>query len=230
MRQIHALVEGATEERVVTQIFQPALAERGVWLTPIVLTTGRTAGGSNYKGGVSKWSKIEREIRNLLRNSGVSMVTTLLDFYGLPSDTPGRADLPSGDPYARVRHLESAMGHSIGDARFLPFIALHETEAWVLAAAKELSDMAEAPKLADQLQTQVKTAGGPELVDDGPDTAPSKRILKAYPAYSKVVEGPYAIELLGLPALRAVCPHLDSWLTRLEAGTGRTDTADRAER
>jgi Domain of unknown function (DUF4276) len=63
-------------------------------------------------------------------------------------------------------------------------------------------------------------AGGPELVNDGPDTAPSKRILKAYPTYRKVVDGPDAIELLGLGALRTVCPHLDAWLKRLESADG----------
>jgi hypothetical protein len=31
------------------------------------------------------------------------------------------------------------MAGAIDDRRFLPFLALHETEAWVLAAASELA-------------------------------------------------------------------------------------------
>ncbi|MFB4194462.1 DUF4276 family protein [Streptomyces carpaticus] len=73
----------------------------------------------------------------------------------------------------------------------------------------------------ERLVERVDRAGGPELTNDGPSTAPSKRIQKAYPAYRKVVDGPDAIELLGLSELRAVCPHLDQWLKRLESnGTG----------
>lgn len=216
MRQIHVLVEGATEERLVQRVLQPELVRRGVWLTPVALKTRRVAGQPHSRGGVSKWSRIEPEIRRLLRNSAVDTVTTMLDFYGLPSDTPGRRDLPSGDAYAKVTHVEGAIAHAIGDARFLPFLVLHETEAWVLAAARELSDLIESPKLADLLEAHVTAAGGPELVNDGVDTAPSKRILKAYPGYQKVVDGPDAIELLGLAALRAACPHLGAWLTLLE--------------
>jgi hypothetical protein len=216
MRQIHVLVEGATEERLILQVFQPELSRRGVWLTPVGLKTRRAAGQPHNRGGVSKWSRIEPEIRALLRNSAVDRVTTMLDFYGLPSDTPGSADIPAADAYAQVAHVEGAITQTIGDERFLPFLVLHETEAWVLAAARELSDMVEIPKLADLLEPQVSSAGGPELVNNSPDTAPSKRILKAYPDYRKVVDGPDAIELLGLPALRSVCPHLDAWLQRLE--------------
>jgi hypothetical protein len=56
----------------------------------------------------------------------------------------------------------------------------------------------------------------------GPDTAPSKRILKAHPDYRKVVDGPDAVELLGLDLLRAACPHLDAWLKQMESGADRT--------
>ncbi|WP_311765143.1 DUF4276 family protein [Streptomyces zingiberis] len=208
-------MEGSTEERVVAQVLQPWLSGRGVWLTPVALKTRKAAGQPHHRGGVSKWSRIEAEIRALLRNSAVDRVTTLLDFYGLPSDTPGRRGVPSGDAYARVSHVEKAVAEVVDDARFLPFIVLHETEAWVLAAARELAELLDAPKLGIELESQVRAAGGPELVNDGPDTAPSKRLLTAYPGYRKVVDGPDAIELLGLDALRAVCPHLDHWLDRL---------------
>ena len=88
MRQIHVLVEGATEERLVLHVFQPELSKRNVWLTPVALKTRRAAGQPANRGGVSKWSKIEPEIRALLRNPAVTTVTTLLDFYGLPLRFP----------------------------------------------------------------------------------------------------------------------------------------------
>lgn len=219
VHQVHVLVEGATEERLVQQVLQPELIVRNVWMTPVALKTRRAAGLPHDRGGVSRWSKIEYDIRALLRNSAVDTVTTILDLYGLPSDTPGLADAPTGDPYARVAHVEAAMARAIGDRRFLPFLALHETEAWVLAAAHELGELVDNPRLAATLRSHVTAAGGPELVNDGPDTAPSKRILRAHPTYRKVVDGPDAIELLGLDALREVCPHFHAWLRRLESST-----------
>ncbi|WP_030222505.1 DUF4276 family protein [Streptomyces sp. NRRL WC-3626] len=225
MRQVHVLVEGVTEERLVQQVLQQELVPRGIWLTPVTLKTRRAAGRPHDKGGVSKWSKIEHDIRALLRNSAVDTVTTMLDLYGLPSDTPGLSDAPANDAYARVGHVEQAMAQAISDQRFLPFLVLHETEAWVLAAADELAELTAVPRLAEVLRSHVADAGGPELVNDGPDTAPSKRLLKAHPAYRKVVDGPDAIEFLGLDALRAACPHLDTWLKRLESGSDDGDAA-----
>ncbi|MGW4238672.1 DUF4276 family protein [Streptomyces sp. NPDC004749] len=89
MRQVHVLVEGATEERLVQQVLQPELLVRDIWVTPVALKTRRAAGRPHDKGGVSRWPKIEHDIRALLRNPAVDTVTTMLDLYGLPSDTPG---------------------------------------------------------------------------------------------------------------------------------------------
>jgi hypothetical protein len=52
---------------------------------------------------------------------------------------------------------------------------------------------------------------GPELVNDGVDTAPSKRILNAYPQYAKTIHGPLVIAEAGLDAIRSTCPHTDDW-------------------
>jgi uncharacterized protein DUF4276 len=67
----------------------------------------------------------------------------------------------------------------------------------------------------NRLFQDVKAAGGPELVNDGPETAPSKRLLRYWPTYVKTMDGPLAIAELGVAKLRAQCPHLDAWLTDL---------------
>ncbi|WP_420847683.1 DUF4276 family protein [Natronosporangium hydrolyticum] len=75
-------------------------------------------------------------------------------------------------------------------------------------------------RTASRLHHVVTSAGGPELVNDGVDTAPSKRISAALPRYSKTIDGPLCIQELGLAKLRATCPHLDAWLTELERRVG----------
>lgn len=214
MRRVHILVEGQTEEIVVRDVIAPELVP-DIWLQPVLLTTKRPAAGSSHKGGVSTWAKIEKDIRLLLRDSSASHVTTLLDYYGLPSDAPGMATRPSSTAYERVAHVEEQMRLAIGDSRFVPHLVLHETETWVFAAAQQLGELLGDAALAAALVKQVLDAGSPELINDGPSTAPSKRLVAAYPAYNKTQDGPLAIAELGLPALRSQCPHLDRWLQRL---------------
>lgn len=56
-----------------------------------------------------------------------------------------------------------------------------------------------------------------ERENDGPATAPSKRLLRYRPDYTKTLDGPVAVAELGLPGLRGQCPHLDTWLTRIDS-------------
>ena len=144
-------------------------------------------------------------------------VTTLLDYYGLPQDSPGMAERPAGSARQRAEHVERCIAERIAHPRFLPYLVLHETEAWVFAAAQQLGDWVEDGSLAGELKRQADAAGGPEGVNDGPDTAPSKRLLRLYPRYNKTQDGPVAVADLGLSGLRAACPHFSSWIGRLLA-------------
>ncbi|MBR7551954.1 DUF4276 family protein, partial [Mycobacterium tuberculosis] len=54
-------------------------------------------------------------------------------------------------------------------------------------------------------------AGGPELVDDGPGTAPSARLERADPNRSRTVTGPLPIAEAGLGAGLERCPVFAAW-------------------
>ena len=130
------------------------------------------------------------------------------------------ADRPHGSPYDRVRHVESALVQAIDDKRFLPNLVLHEIEAWVLADCGRLGQVLGDSGPAAELERIVQRESGPELVNDGTDTAPSKRIMSAYPRYTKTVDGPLVIADAGLDSIRCSCPHLDAWLREIEARSG----------
>ncbi len=215
-RRLHLLVEGQTEEIVVNQVLEPYLAERGWSVSKSLFTTKRPGGGPNHKGGITGWSRLKREIQLLLRDSSLDVLTTLIDYYAFPDSSPGMADRPHGDAYTRVAHVEKALCADIGDERFLPHLVLHELEAWVFAAADELGDLEDDPGLASKLRDDVIRAGGPELVNDGVDTAPSKRLKRYSPGYIKTLHGPIVIESLGVESLRGQCPHFARWLAALE--------------
>jgi hypothetical protein len=63
------------------------------------------------------------------------------------------------------------------DERFLPNLILHEIEAWVLADCNGLGQLMGDAGPAAELERIVQSGPGPELVNDGADAAPSKRIL-----------------------------------------------------
>ncbi|AVZ73466.1 hypothetical protein SLUN_16060 [Streptomyces lunaelactis] len=196
----------------------PELFEAGIILVPTILLTGTRAGGPSGRGGVSKWAKIEKDVRLRLGTTPHwAAVTTLLDYYGLPQDSPGMAERPAGSARRRVEYVEQQIAARIDHPRFLPYLVLHETETWVFAAAGQLGEWVEDGALAAELKRQADAAGGPECVNDGADTAPSKRLLGLYPAYNKTQDGPVSVADLGLAELRAACPHFDSWIGRLLA-------------
>lgn len=62
----------------------------------------------------------------------------------------------------------------------------------------------------------------PEDIDDGPQTAPSKRLIREIGAYAaqKPLAGPLIAARIGLPRLRGACPHLDEWIRKLEVLAG----------
>ncbi|TQJ03976.1 DUF4276 family protein [Amycolatopsis cihanbeyliensis] len=192
-RRLHVLVEGQTEEIVVNQVISPYLANYGWWTSHSLAKTKRPAGGSTHKGGVTRWAKLELDLRLLLRDSSIDVLTTVLDYYAFPADSPGMRTRPAGPPHDRVLHVEAALRTSVKDPRFLPNLVLHELETWVFAAAEELGSCGNDPKLAAILCRDVDAAGGSELVNDGP----------------------LAIAELGIDDLRTRCPHFDAWLTRL---------------
>ena len=55
----------------------------------------------------------------------------------------------------------------------------------------------------------------PELINEGKDTAPSKRILDLIPEYDKVSVGPAIVGIEGVEALKAACSHFNSWIEKL---------------
>lgn len=213
-RRLHLLVEGQTEETVVNRVLSPHLTSVGWAVTTSLVKTKRPAGGPAHKGGITSWRQIETDVRLLLGDTSITVLTTLFDYYGLPTDVPGMQDRPAGDAYTRVAHVEQAIAAAIDSRRFQPHLVLHELEAWVFAAADQLG-LLHGPEIAQQLRADEESSGGPELVNDDPATAPSKRILRYCPGYAKTSDGPMAIEELGLSRLRARCPHLDAWLQSL---------------
>ncbi|WP_443029028.1 DUF4276 family protein [Spirulina sp. CS-785/01] len=68
------------------------------------------------------------------------------------------------------------------------------------------------------LQAIVSQYETPELINDDPNTAPSKRIIAQFPEYKrdKTSAGPDLAAYIGLQEIRSHCPHFNGWLSKLE--------------
>jgi hypothetical protein len=218
MKFIYILCEGETEEKFVKELLQPHFWAQDKHLQPVILHTKRDRSGVKFTGGVSSYEKIRRELQNLLRDSRAECVTTFLDYYGLPEDFPGKAEMAHRNfknPYERVTYLEEKFAEDIDDRRFLPYIMLHEFEAVLfidLAALEEVVGVSpDFRALGDW-----RLFSSPEEINDGKDTHPSARLEKAYRGYRKVLHGSQAVMRIGLERIQQRCPHLDEWIRKLE--------------
>lgn len=223
MARLYLWAEGHTEQTFADVLLKPHLANLGLYLSVILIQHSRKK-GKIHRGGGRKYLAMKNGILNLLKQEKTHDVffTTLIDLYAIPSEFPGlqEAERLRQVPLKRVEFLESAFGSDVGDRRFIPHIQLHEYEAFLFVDASQLGSFF--PNVAKQIARLAAVAASystPELIDDGPQTAPSKRIIAEIPDYEhlKTVVGPQVAAAIGLAAIRGKCPHFAAWLSRLES-------------
>jgi len=223
--RVLAFVEGQTEEKFIREIVSPLLASRDVFIS------ATTPGPRRAQGGVQNWGRTKRELLRYLKEDTGRFVTTMFDYYGLPSDWPGKDGARREERIAtRAETIEQAihtdvcaeLGESFDGARFLPYIQMHEFEALLFSDTKVLAEAVPRPDFQASFDAIVQECGEPEGIDDGPETAPSKRICRLVPGYQKIVHGNNAAKGIGLATMRAWCPHFAQWVGILEQlGEGR---------
>jgi hypothetical protein len=235
MVRLHVLVEGLTEETCVRTLIAPHLGHLQIVTDARRVETGRVGTkytrqgarpGHIHRGGLVSYAKARGDLRRWMKqdDNPDSFFTTMFDLYALPNDFPGFGESQRRvDPYEKVAHLEVEFAKDIDHHRFVPYLQLHEFEALILAAPQHLEwAFSEHGAAIEQLVRSTEQFESPELINDGNETAPSKRIIQLIPAYgdTKATNGPLVVERIGLDILRARCPHFAAWLQKLEALSG----------
>lgn len=224
--RVLAFVEGQTEEKFMREIVSPSLAAREVFIS------ATTPGRPRSHGGVPKWASAKKELLRHLKEDTGQVVTTMFDYYGLPSDWPGRSEArrkrrisTKAETIEQAIHEEvcGELGGSFDRARFLPYIQMHEFEALLFSDTVVLGEAVPPPNLHARLDAILQECGEPEGIDDDPETAPSKRICVLVPGYQKAVHGINAAKGIGLATMRERCPHFAQWIGTLEQLDGGQD-------
>ena len=223
MARLYLFAEGRSEQTFADILLKPHLAEHGVYMHNSVLIAHAHKRQKIHRGGGRKFRAMQKDIGRFLRQDSARDVffTSMIDLYALHEGFPGveAAEKIRGDPYRRVAVLEEAWANETDDQRFIPHIQLHEYEAYLFTDISVLSSYYEDQEGAiGRLIRSVSAFGSPEMIDDEPHTAPSKRLIDFFPRYAddKSTVGVQAAVRIGLPNIRSRCPHFARWVERLE--------------
>lgn len=209
------LVEGKTERDFVDRILAPHL--RRVGYSSVYPRLIATVGA-----GICDWGRAKTNIVRRLRMN--ARVTTMVDYYGLPQDWPGRAEsnaLPTSERADFVERaiLEDMRGEDAAE-NLIPYVMLHEFEAILFSDCEKLAAAIDLPQLTSAFQEIRDQFPTPEDIDDSPEGAPSERIgelIAPIDVYRKPLVGLRGAQAIGLDAIRAECPHFAKWMDSLEA-------------
>ncbi len=217
MLQIAVSVEGQTEERFVKEILFPYFKQKNIILEPITVITKRLANAS-YRGGSVTFEKAIKDIKRLL-NPKYDYVTTFYDYYGINKDF--LPETISVDPYLVIEQIETKMLEAINNPKFIPYIQLHEFETFLFVDAdttsQNLLNCNKSQVVSTINQALQKNNLNPELINNSPTTAPSKRILDCYAQYQKTTDGPSVCNELGIRLMMEKCKNFKTWIDKLSS-------------
>lgn len=220
-------VEGQTEESFVNQVLGPHLYAKGY-----EMVGARLVGNARLRdrrGGIRAWEAVRGDIVRHLRQDRHCLVTTMVDYYGLPrsgarawpgreaAGTLGFADKAGTVEQAMLNDICTQMGDGFNPLRFVPFVMMHEFEGLLFSDCGAFSRGIGRPEVEPALQAVRDQFASPEQINDSPVSAPSKRVVQVVSGYEKPLHGILAALAIGLEAIRRECPHFAGWLMRLEA-------------
>ena len=211
MRGIYIIVEGPTEEEFVNEVLCPYFNSLDVYDIRAILI--QTSPG--YKGGDMKFERYRNNVENLLKAERDIIVTSLIDYFRLRTDFP-KYNESNGirDKFERVTFLENAIKEVIPENRFLPYIQLHEFEGLLFSSDAGFKSLGSVPE-RNMVELQIAIASNPEMINDGPTTAPSKRLERLVPGYKKRLHGPLIAVEVGIPIMLDRCDRFKNWIQAL---------------
>lgn len=217
MKRLVIIVEGDAEESFVNNILSPHFTSLGLYNSIQCFKIKKS------NGGISKYSDVKKDIINTLYENDV-IVSTMLDFYRLPSSFPGKQDSSTFHTHLQqVEYIEGKLKEDIESAQqctfdnLIPYIQLHEFEALVFSSINGVDALFEPSEFKrKELLQVIHDYPNPEDINNQPNTAPSVRLIKLIPGYEKVLYGIEILQQHGMPTLLDRCPHFCAWVNKLE--------------
>ncbi|MFL9485022.1 DUF4276 family protein [Chitinophagaceae bacterium LWZ2-11] len=206
-RGIYFIAEGTTEVEFIETSLRHYFIGKGI-------NDIRAIG----MGGSNSYFRYHHDVTTFLKRERDIIVTSLIDFFRLPNDFPGYADAKKlNGGQQQIEFIERKVEVHINNQRFVPYIQLHEFEGLLFADMKGFNEIpgCNAKDLAE-LKSIIDKYPNPELINNGPETAPSKRLKRIITGYDKPLYGAYIALANGLDSIINKCPRFKEWLDKLE--------------
>lgn len=214
-RVLNILVEGPTEKEFVSNLIYPYLLDFGI--SNVRTITIETSPG--FKGGDVRYNaRYKPNIQRILRGIEDLIVTSFIDYYRLRNDFPNYIESRSLlQPEQRVSLIEQGCYEDINDTRFIPYIQLHEFEGLLFSAPNGFNELFPdiTPANKRELLETIAKFPNPELINDRPEFAPSKRLERMIPNYRKPLYGGMIAMENGFSAIMEKCPRFKNWIETL---------------
>lgn len=213
MRAVYIVAEGQTEEEFINEILRPYLLRFNIYDVRAILM--ETSPG--YKGGDVTYERYKYNIELLLKKENDIIVTSLIDYYKLDTNFPNFKEAQKiHDKFLRLNSLEEAIKVDISNPRFIPYIQLHEFEGLLFSSMDGFNYLPEIPESSLRtLQNIVDNYENPELINESPLTAPSKRLINLIPGYQKTFHGPIIADEISIDIILSKCTRFRIWLDNI---------------
>lgn len=212
-KRVSVIVEGWTEYYFIQNVLCPYCIERGVYMV------SRLIDKPGQRGGDVRFRRAKREIIAALKEKDEPIVSTFVDYYGI-KEWPGTEVIsPNATPEQIANILNTRAKDIISEEypelgkRYVPFLAVHEFEALLFSDSEVLARHLKINK--EEIEAVLSECGSPECVNTGINTAPSKRLIKWNPYYTKTQNGHKIAQEIGIPTIRKACPLFNEWLNQI---------------
>ena len=213
MKNVYIYCEGQTEESFVNAVLYPYFLNIGIWVRPIICETKRSS-TKKYKGGVTSYQKIKRELLMLCRTHSNEYVTTMFDYYAMADDTPG-LDIRKEDIIDQIECIEKTIDDDLNQRNCSFHFMLHEFEGILFSKPKSFGLIAD-DEVVGNIQEIRNAFPTPEHINNSLETAPSKRILQLIPNYAKIKDGTTLSTDMGIDTIMEECLHFKKWIEEIK--------------
>jgi hypothetical protein len=219
MKHLYIIVEGPTELEFIDRILIPYFNSQGI-TTHIQGVAITMSGGGN---GFNNIRHFENTIRPILNYQNEPIITTLIDYFRLNSETklPGFLECSQKSTTDnKIECLEVRLNDVVQKIKpysyFIPYIQKHEMETLMFSNPQEGFDL-EDIKIKNAVIEICKQY--PNIEDINGNYGPSERLGDIYKScgkkYSKVIDGIDVAELTGIEKMVEKSLRLKNWIENL---------------
>ena len=212
MKNVYIYCEGQTEEAFINEVLYPYFIYIEIFVRPIICTTKRTK-TAKFKGGVSDYFKIKKELTIICKQHQNEKITTMFDYYAIPSNTPG-IDSQEADIFLRIKYIEKILEDDIGMPNLFFNLVLHEFEGLLFSKPDTFKTIVD-DNIVDDIIRIRNEFDTPEHINNSFETAPSKRLEKLIPNYPKVKNGTIISKEIGMDRIVSECNHFAKWIEKI---------------